>query len=130
MSLLLLLVLPFVGSAVAALLPTGARNTESIWAGFVALAVAVPLALLYPDVRDGGVVSERLVWLPSLGVDLVVRIDGFAWMFAMLVTGMGVLVVMYARYYLSPDDPAARFYSLLLGFMGSMLGVVVSGNLI
>ena len=73
---------------------------------------------------------ERLVWLPSLGLDLVVRIDGFAWMFAMLVSGMGVLVVMYARYYLSPDDPAARFYALLLGFMGSMLGVVVSGNLI
>ena len=37
---------------------------------------------------------------------------------------------MYARYYLSPDDPVARFYSLLLGFMGSMLGVVLSGNLI
>lgn len=51
-------------------------------------------------------------------------------MFAMLVTGRGVLVVMYTRYYLSPEDPAARFYSLLLGFMGSMLGVVVSGNLI
>ena len=130
MSLLLLLLLPFLGSAVAALLPTGARNIESTWAGLVALAVAVPLAWLYPEVRDAGVVSERLVWLPSLGLDLVVRVDGFAWMFAMLVTGMGVLVVMYARYYLSPDDPAARFYSLLLGFMGSMLGVVVSGNLI
>src|SRR6188474_3082248 len=130
MSLLLLLLLPFLGSVVAALLPTSARNLESVWAGLVALAVAVPLALLYPEVRDTGVVSERLVWLPSLGLDLVVRLDGFAWMFAMLVTGMGVLVVMYARYYLSPDDPAARFYSLLLGFMGSMLGVVVSGNLI
>jgi multicomponent K+:H+ antiporter subunit A len=98
MSLLLLLLLPFVGSAVAALLPTGARNIESTWAALVALAVAVPLALLYPEVRDAGVVSERLVWLPSLGLDLVVRLDGFAWMFAMLVTGMGVLVVMYARY--------------------------------
>jgi multicomponent K+:H+ antiporter subunit A len=130
MSLLLLLLLPFLGSAVAALLPTGARNLESVWAGLVALAVALPLALLYPEVRDAGVVSERLVWLPSLGLDLVVRLDGFAWMFAMLVSGMGVLVVVYARYYLSPDDPAARFYSLLLGFMGSMLGVVVSGNLI
>ncbi|KQY86482.1 MULTISPECIES: monovalent cation/H+ antiporter subunit A [Roseateles] len=130
MSLLLLLLLPFVGSAVAALLPTGARNIESTWAALVALAVAVPLALLYPDVRDAGVVSERLVWLPSLGLDLVVRLDGFAWMFAMLVAGMGVLVVMYARYYLSPEDPAARFYSLLLGFMGAMLGVVVSGNLL
>src|SRR5690606_4016437 len=108
MSLLLLLLLPFLGSAAAALLPTGARDIESSWAGLVALAVAVPLALLYPEVRDGGVVVERLVWLPSLGLDLLVRIDGFAWMFAMLVTGMGVLVVMYARYYLSPDDPAAR----------------------
>jgi multicomponent K+:H+ antiporter subunit A len=130
MSLALLLLLPFLGSAIAALLPTGARNIESIWAGLVALAVAVPLALLYPDVRDGHVVSERLVWLPSLGLDLVVRIDGFAWMFAMLVSGMGVLVVMYARYYLSREDPAARFYALLLAFMGSMLGVVISGNLV
>ncbi|MEO6744372.1 MAG: monovalent cation/H+ antiporter subunit A [Caldimonas sp.] len=130
MSLALLLLLPFLGSAVAALLPTTARNLESMWAGLVALAVAVPLAMLYPDIRDGQVLVERIVWLPSLGLDLVVRIDGFAWMFAMLVSGIGVLVVMYARYYLSPDDPAARFYALLLGFMGSMLGVVVSGNLI
>ncbi|HEX2541376.1 MAG TPA: monovalent cation/H+ antiporter subunit A [Caldimonas sp.] len=130
MSLALLLLLPFLGSAIAAILPTNARNLESLWAGLVALGVAVPLALLYPDVRDGDVLVERVSWLPSLGLDLVVRIDGFAWMFAMLVAGMGVLVVMYARYYLSPDDPAARFYALLLGFMGSMLGVVVSGNLL
>ena len=130
MSLLLLILLPFVGSAIAALLPTNARNLESSWAAGVALAVALPLALLYPEVADGGVVSERLPWLPSLGLDIVVRLDGFAWMFAMLVSGMGLLVVIYARYYLSPDDPAARFYSLLLGFMGAMLGVVVSGNLV
>ena len=127
MSLALLLLLPFLGSAVAALLPTTARNLESVWAGLVALAVAVPMALLYPDVRGGQVLVERIVWLPSLGLDLIVRIDGFAWMFALLVSGIGVLVVMYARYYLSPDDPAARFYALLLGFMGSMLGVVAVG---
>ena len=130
MSLFLLLALPFVGSAVAALLPTTARNLESLWAAGVALAVAVPLALLYPEVAAGTVLTERLAWLPGLGVDLVVRIDGFAWMFAMLVSAMGLLVVIYARYYLSPEDPAARFYSLLLGFMGAMLGVVLSGNLV
>jgi multicomponent K+:H+ antiporter subunit A len=130
MSLLLLLALPFIGSAVAAALPTNARNLESAWAAGVAAVVAVSLALHYPQVSGGGVVSERLVWLPSLGVDIVVRLDGFAWMFAMLASGMGLLVILYARYYLSPDDPAARFYSLLLGFMGAMLGVVVSGNLV
>jgi multicomponent K+:H+ antiporter subunit A len=130
MSLFVLLLLPFVGCLVAALLPTTARNLESVWAALVALAVAVPLALLYPDVRDGGVLVERLAWLPALGVDLVVRIDGFAWMFAMLVVAIGLLVIVYARYYMSPEDPAARLHSLLLGFMGAMLGVVVSGNLV
>ena len=130
MSLFLLLLLPFLGCVVAALLPTNARNLESLWAGAVALGVALPLALLYPELRDGGVLVERIDWLPSLGVNLVVRLDGFAWMFAMLVSAMGLLVIVYARYYLSADDPAARFYSLLLGFMGAMLGVVVSGNLV
>jgi multicomponent K+:H+ antiporter subunit A len=129
-SLFGLLLLPFVGAFVAALLPTRARNVESLWAALVSIAVALPIALLFPEVRDGGVVVERLPWVPSLGVDLVVRIDGFAWMFALLVSGIGLLVIIYARYYLSSDDPSARFYSLLLGFMGSMLGVVVSGNLV
>jgi multicomponent K+:H+ antiporter subunit A len=128
--LLLLLALPFIGSAVAAALPTNARNLESAWAALVAAVVVVSLALHYPQVAAGEVVVERLAWLPSLGVDIVVRLDGFAWMFAMLASGMGLLVILYARYYLSPDDPAARFYSLLLGFMGAMLGVVVSGNLV
>ena len=39
-------------------------------------------------------------------------------------------MIVYARYYMSPDDPVPRFYSLLLAFMGAMLGVVLSGNLI
>ncbi|MCA0243951.1 MAG: monovalent cation/H+ antiporter subunit A [Proteobacteria bacterium] len=130
MSLFFVLLLPFVGCAVAALLPTNARNLESSWAALVALGVAVPMALLHSQVQDGGVVVQRLMWLPSLGLNLVLRVDGFAWMFALLVSGMGLLVIVYARYYLSPDDPAARFYSLLLGFMGAMLGVVLSGQLV
>ena len=130
MSLLLLLSLPFIGSLVAALLPTSARNVVSLWAAAVALVIAANVAWLYPAVSAGAIVTERLAWLPSLGIDVVIRLDGFAWMFAMLVSGMGLLVIVYARYYLSSDDPAARFYSLLLGFMGAMLGVVVSGNLV
>ncbi len=128
--MLLFLLLPFAGCLVAALLPTTARNLESLFAAGVALAVALPLAALYPQVAAGAVLVQRLPWLPGLGVDLVLRIDGFAWMFAMLVSAMGLLVIVYARYYMAPQDPAARFYALLLGFMGAMLGVVVSGNLV
>ncbi|MBK0394701.1 monovalent cation/H+ antiporter subunit A [Ramlibacter algicola] len=130
MPVLLVVLLPFAGAVVAALLPTRARNAESALAGLVALGTAIPLGLLFPRISAGEVVTERLAWLPSVGVDIVVRIDGLAWMFAMLVTVIGALVVLYARYYLSEDDPAARFYSLLLAFMGAMLGVVVSGNLV
>ena len=60
----------------------------------------------------------------------MLRLDGFAWLFAMLITGIGLLVVLYARYYMSPEDPVPRFFSFLLAFMGAMLGVVLSGNLI
>ena len=128
---MLLLALPFAGSAVAALLPTHARNLASAWAGFIALATALPLALLFPEVVDGGVLRERIEWLPSLGVDLVLRLDGFAWMFAMLVIGIGALVVLYARYYMSPDGSGGALLTrCFLGFMGAMLGVVLSGNLI
>ena len=68
--------------------------------------------------------------MPDLGLEFTLRMDGFAWMFAMLVTGIGFLVVLYARYYMSPADPVPRFFSFLLAFMGAMLGIVLSGNLI
>jgi len=56
--------------------------------------------------------------------------DGFAWLFCMLVLGIGALVVLYARYYMSASDPVPRFFSFFLAFMGAMMGVVLSGNLI
>ena len=130
MPLILLLALPFAGSVVAALMPTNARNAAALWSAAVALVVVVQLALLFPEVRDGGVVREEFLWLPAAGLDLVIRIDGFAWMFGMLVSGIGLLVVLYARYYMSAADPVPRFFSFFLAFMGSMLGLVLSGNLI
>ena len=130
MPLILLLALPFAGSVVAALMPTNARNAAALWSAAVALVVVVQLALLFPEVRGGGVVREEFLWLPAAGLDLVIRIDGFAWMFGMLVSGIGLLVVLYARYYMAAADPVPRFFSFFLAFMGSMLGLVLSGNLI
>ena len=130
MSLLLLIVLPFAASVAAALLPANARNAESTLAGLAALVCAVVTGLNFPAVAYGGVLRHEVAWLPALGVNLSMRMDGFAWMFSMLVFGIGALVVLYARYYMSPADPAPRFFSFLLAFMGAMAGVVLSGNLI
>ena len=130
MSLALLLLLPFAGSLLAAFLPANARNAAPWLAGLIALACAVLTASCYPQLAGGEVLRASLPWAPQWGVELTLRLDGYAWLFAMLVSGMGFLVVLYARYYMSAQDPVPRFFSFLLAFMGAMLGVVLSGNLV
>ncbi|NMG43112.1 monovalent cation/H+ antiporter subunit A [Aromatoleum toluvorans] len=130
MELALIFFLPFAGSLCAAFLPSNARNAEAWLAGFVALGTTLVIAALYPQVSAEGVVRLNVPWAPALGLDISLRMDGFAWLFALLVSGMGTLVVVYARYYMSPTDPVPRFFSFLLAFMGAMLGVVLSGHLI
>ena len=105
MPLITLILLPFIGSFLAAVLPANARNTESTVAGLIALFCTVQTALYFPQIADGGVLRQEIEWLPALGLNLVIRMDGFAWMFCMLVLGIGTLVVLYARYYMSPADP-------------------------
>ena len=128
--LIVLIALPFGGSCLAALFPANARNAEAYLAGGVALTALALVIAIYSQVADGGVVQYRAPWVPELGLEFNLRMDGFAWLLAALVTGIGFLVVLYARYYMSPADPVPRFYSFLLAFMGAMLGIVLSGNLI
>lgn len=128
--LLALLVLPFGGSVAAAFLPANARNAEAWLAGGVAVAAQALAWSVYPEMSNGQVLRANAAWLPAFGLDFTLRLDGFAWLFVMLVTGIGALVMLYARYYMSPADPVPRFFSFLLAFMGSMLGAVLSGNLV
>jgi len=128
--LVVLLALPFAGSIAAGFFPANARNAEAWLAGAVALAGLALVASLYPEMSNSQVVRFDVEWLPAFGVDFTLRMDGFAWMFCVLVTGIGFLVTLYARYYMSADDPVPRFFSFFLSFMGSMLGVVLSGNLV
>ena len=128
--LLTLILTPFIGSAIAACLPADARNRQAWLAGAVAVAGLLAASWLYLRIGEGEVLSYRVPWLPRYGVDFVLRMDGLAWLFAMLVLGIGLLVTLYARYYMSPADPVPRFFAFLLAFMGSMLGVVLAGNLI
>ena len=130
MDLIYLLLLPFAGSLVAALLPTHARNAAAGWAALVGAAALVWVATRYPALQGGAVLRQELRWLPSADIDFSLRMDGFAWMFALLVTGIGTLVALYARYYMSREDPVPRFFSFFLAFMGAMLGVVLSGNVV
>lgn len=96
----------------------------------MALAGLVVLAVLAQQAFAGEVLRASVEWLPSLRVSFGLRMDGLAFMFALLVLAVGALVVLYGAYYLGPEDPPARFFAHLLFFMGAMLGVVLADNLI
>jgi len=130
MTLSALIIAPFAGSLIAACMPANARNREAWLAGGVALFGLLLVSWLFFSHGTDQVIHERISWVPALGLEFVLRLDGLAWIFSALVLGIGMLVVLYARYYMSPEDPVPRFFSFLLAFMGAMLGVVLSGNLI
>nr|WP_217363685.1 monovalent cation/H+ antiporter subunit A [Marinobacterium sp. xm-g-59] len=94
-------------------------------------AVALVILISYtPSVLDGERFVERFEWIPAAGLELAFRLDGFALLFALLILGIGLLVILYARYYLSEQDNMPRFYAMLILFMTAMLGIVLSENLI
>lgn len=128
--LLLLLSLPFAAALVAACMPTGSRHRPAAVAA-IATAGALLLAILqFGRIAEGEVLRKQIDWLPDFGLALVLRMDGLAWVFSIMVLGIGLLVLLYARYYMSRRDPVPRFYAYIMAFMGAMLGVVLSGNLI
>lgn len=123
--------LPFVGSIASAfILNTTSRDLPVFVAGATTLLTLIVTASAYPLVMHNGVLRFTAEWLPQFGLDFALRLDGFAWIFAMLATSIGFLVILYARYYMGKDDPIPRFFSFLLAFMGAMLGIIVSGNVI
>jgi multicomponent K+:H+ antiporter subunit A len=126
----LLVALPIAGAAGALFFRVNARNAEAWLAGTCSLAALAIVLGFFPQVSQGAVVGVDFDWMPALGLSFSLRMDGFAWMFALMVTGIGFLVVLYARYYMSARDPVPRFFALFLAFMACMLGVVLAGNLI
>jgi multicomponent Na+:H+ antiporter subunit A len=69
-------------------------------------------------------------WVPSLGVDLSFALDGLSLTFVLLVSGIGALVLIYSGAYLGEQPGGGRFFAYLLLFMGSMLGLVLSDNVV
>jgi len=130
MNLLLATLTPFLGAALVAWASRFGRAPAGWAAGGVA---ATALLLLLPTLITGfagETTIQRLDWIPSAGLNLAFRLDGLGLLFALLILGIGLLVVLYAYYYLSAQDHLGRLYAYLLLFMGSMLGVVLSENLI
>ena len=126
----ILLALPFLAAVAMVFLRARPRGQVAWVAAAAPLLGLLVLAWATPAVMQGWILRADHAWIPQIGLDFDLRLDGFAWMFAGLVLAIGVLVVMYAHYYLAEEDSAPRFFGCLLFFMGSMLGVVIAGNLL
>ena len=130
MTLLFAVLTPFLGAALVALASRLGRSHSAWAAGAVTLAAILWLAPSARHPFDGLTLVQQQDWMPALGLNLSFRLDGLALLFAGLILGIGLLIVLYARYYLSERDSMGRFYAYLMLFMGSMLGIVLSENLI
>ena len=104
------------------------------WSGY--LFAAVPLAsfayflTLLPRVAAGDPLMIEAEWIPALGVSIGLVVDGLSLLFALLITGIGSMVLLYATAYMRGDPLAGRFFGYLIGFMMSMLGLVLCDNLL
>lgn len=130
MTLLLIVLLPFLGIVLP---PLAIRYGRSACAWATAAPPLLGLVLLLgqaPAVFRGEIPSVSWPWLPGLGLDFAFFLDGYGFLFAGLIYGIGLLIILYARYYLSEADPMGRFYAMLLAFMGAMLGIVLADNIL
>jgi len=130
MTLSLVVLLPFLGAIAAPLFAQAGRTAIAIASSVPAL---IALAMLFPHwatLAEGGVLLETHSWLPAVGLSLSFRLDGLSLLFALLILIIGLLIILYARYYLKPYENVGKFYALLLCFKGAMLGIVLSSNLL
>jgi multicomponent K+:H+ antiporter subunit A len=130
MLLPLVILLPLLGAWLPAALSRAFGIDPARTAGALVIAALAIVLAQAGAVLDGATFVQSWPWIPSLGLNASFRLDGFALLFALLILVIGLLVVLYARYYLAPEDSKERFYGLLLLFMGAMLGVVLSENLL
>lgn len=115
------------------MLPAAAR-----WLGvrvFLAAAIVPAATVVWAAAQarrvvEGEALVESFGWVGGLGLDIQLRLDGFALLFVFLVSGIGLLVFAYSRWYLSEDPRNGRLAATLLAFAGAMLGLVLADNLL
>ncbi|MBW3111110.1 Na+/H+ antiporter subunit A [Bacillus sp. MCCB 382] len=126
------IVSPFLFAILIPFLYKAFRNVHTGW--FVLLLPVALFTYFFQFIsitKAGDTVKETLEWMPSFGINFIAYVDGLGLLFAMLITGIGSLVVLYSIYYLDKKkEQLHNFYVYLMMFMGAMLGVVLSDNLI
>lgn len=130
MSLALIAALPFLGALLPGLMIRAGKNACAAVTGSVTALALIMLGLHAPAVLRGEVIQTRIEWIPALGLNVNFMLDGLGLLFAGLILGIGLLIILYARFYLAKSDPMGQFFTYLLLFQGAMVGIVLSDNIL
>jgi multicomponent Na+:H+ antiporter subunit A len=117
------------------LIPLLYKYAQRIHTGWFVLIIPVLLLLFfagyYPVQQPLEPIIQSMPWIPSLDIHFTIYLDSLSLLFALLITGIGALVVLYSVFYMSKDrEKLHLFYAYLMLFMGAMLGSVLSDNLL
>ncbi len=123
-----LILLPLLGSLVS--WPARLRQLIAPAYTLVPILQLLIVVSLWPTVQEGNRLLLAWPWLPGLGLNLSLALDGLSWLFAGLISGVGVLIFAYAAAYMHGDSTLPRLYRLLLLFNAAMMGIVLADNLI
>ncbi|MEG0487716.1 MAG: monovalent cation/H+ antiporter subunit A [Acinetobacter sp.] len=127
----IIVLLPLIlGTTLVLWLKQFSRGVTALGAIGVSLSSFILLLTQAKSVFNGQAVLEHWEWLPQIGIDLSFRLDALSLIFALLISGIGTLIYIYAYYYLNPKNSLSKLYALLMMFMTAMLGISLSNNLI
>ncbi|MGJ8526931.1 putative monovalent cation/H+ antiporter subunit A [Maritalea sp.] len=129
-SMLLVAIAPFLAAFVAPAVKRFAPDHVGWILALVPASIFLFLASFIDLVVHVGPVPFRLTWIPYLNIDLSFYLDGLSLVFGLLISGIGTLIVIYSGGYLNGHIHHGRFFSFILMFMGSMLGLVLADNVI
>lgn len=129
--LAIIILLPLLlGTVLSVSLNQAPRLFKMLVAVGISLGCFILLLSQANSVFHGQIITQSWDWLPQIGINLSFRLDSIALLFALLISGIGTLIFIYAYYYLSEKSSLSKLYALLMVFMAAMLGISLSNNLI
>lgn len=117
-------------AGIAPLLTRWLGNKTGYWLALLPLLLFSLFFMMIPEIGRGEVKTWSISWVPALKINFSFFLDGLSLLFALLVTGMGTLVMLFSAYYMKSYQLRGRFFVYILLFMGAMLGLVLANNLI
>lgn len=128
MNVALIAVAPFIAALFAPWIKAFVGPLAGWILAIVPAAIFVTFLTFIEPVSDLSVIRAGLDWIPAYGISFSFFIDGLSLVFGVLISGIGTFIIIYSGPYLAGHPHQGRFFSYMLMFMGSMLGLVLADN--